>query len=146
MVFYKSGTWSCITTYKHALPHDHSVSGVSGAYSCSANYNIAALTGDTPCSMAIWMGCYTLNDPGSAGDSLPWACCYAGVDHSMGFSKSITMGSWAGHCSYGYWRSLANGNCTNKAMDDGEAYVRSKHLGLAGGYDSHGYVGLNMKI
>jgi len=147
MVFRRSDdTWSCITTYGFALPHKHSVSGVSYSKSCAANYNIAALAGDSPCAMALWLGCYTLNDPGASGDSLPWACYYEGIDHACGFSKSVLTDSWTGDWSYGYWQSLAAGNYTNKAMQDAEAYVRSKHGGKAGGYDSCNYVGLNMKI
>lgn len=147
MVFRRSDdTWSCITTYGFTLPHKHSVSGVSYSKSCAANYNITALAGDSPCAMALWLGCYTLNDSGAGGDSLPWACYYAGIDHACGFSRSVLMDSWAEDWSYGYWKSLAAGNYTNKAIQDAEAYVRSKHGGKAGGYDSCSYVGLNMKI
>lgn len=61
-------------------------------------------------------------------------------------TDTINMDNWSRDYAYGYSKSLAVGNYTSKAMDDGTARVRLLHFGFAGSYDSHTYVGSDIKI
>jgi len=115
-VYRNNDTWTCVATWTRTT-HTHSIGGYK--YTCDGTKNIRAISGsDSPCRMVLWMGCNTADDPGTVRDSLREASSLEGMNHNGAFTDTINMDNWSRDYAYGYWKSLAAGNYTSKAMDD----------------------------
>jgi hypothetical protein len=162
MIFNNNGSCTCITSnFAYPSGHGHSIkndfTGKVTTFACADQRKIRSIPtsygyGAGPCRLVMWQGCYSYKDPDGSGSqqSLTWAGYYEGIYHNAGFTSTIFMdsaiGSFSSDFATGYWKSLAAGNYTNAAMDAGVSYVKSQHMNISGGYETHDYDGGNTKI
>jgi len=142
-VYRNNDTWTCVATWTRTT-HTHSIGGYK--YTCDGTKNIRAISGsDSPCRMVLWMGCNTADDPGTVRDSLREASSLEGMNHNGAFTtrSTWTIGLATTHTGTGSHSPPATTPARRWTTYCACAAVA---LRLRGGYDSHTYVGSDIKI
>lgn len=148
IVFYNTGratNVSCLRSTAIATSHGHAIKDTR--QNCNHQRALRDRTVPSPTRLVMFQACQTALPRTTSDRGLLWASYYAGVTHSAGFEGNIVIASnMPRDFSYGYWKSLKDGNHTVQAMDDGVWRVRWLHLGWAGSYDTHRYWGSNIRV